>query len=488
MNPELPDPKGKTHAIVNDAWDRADLKRALKEVRPLKRVRRKLADQHWTGSEAVDDAFFVLYKADPHLVERSAMRASHVVNHQVLGELLTTAAARRLRAYTVGDFLAAATAAVEIAHSLEAIFDRLSLAREKAERLQTVLEALAKAQRGEDHEMVEMLAEVAEHQNAMLTSLMAGAAADTAVALADAAGAAAEAMGTQEQVARAWGMTPGELTRLSVDERLKLARSLNSPRMAQIADLFGRISNLAMSTAVEEVDDVHDDVVDMETGSDLSRVFPSEFLALIDPLTAPGFMARLATDDLLQVAVAGPEEQGRGAIVMCIDGSGSMGIGDRDLWAKATMLVLLHQARAQGREMHVVIFGYHQLVHHAFRQPADFTPERIVATAEAFWASGTDFEAPMAKAVEILGTEMMESGRTQADVVFATDDECWVRPEVMAEYLSEMRSMHARTWGLMVGQEASPDGALWQMSEGRVLTVQDLTSGQDVRSLLGGIR
>jgi uncharacterized protein with von Willebrand factor type A (vWA) domain len=488
MNPELPKATGVTHAVVHDIWDRADLKRALREVRPLARVRRKLSDQHWTGSEAVDDAFFLLHKADPHLVDRAAMRASHVVNHQVIHELLATAATRRLREYTVGDFVAAATAAVEIAQNLEAIFDRLSLARESADRLQRVLEALAKAQRAGDEELSWLLEESAAHEHAMLSAIMASQAPDTAIALADAAGAVALTMGAQDQMCRAWGMAPGELTRLPVDERLRLARKLNTPRMAEIANLFGRISNLAMSTTVEEVEDVHDDVVDLETGSDLSRVLPSEFLALADPLTTPGFLARLASDELLQATVRGPEEMGRGAIVMCIDGSGSMSVGERDLWAKATMLVLLHQARLQGRQMHVINFGYGQMVHHRFMRPADFTPERIIEAAEAFWASGTDFETPMMQALEVLRTEVMESGRTRADVVFATDDECWVNPPVMEAYLAGMREVHARTWGLMVGEAAAPDGPLSQMSEGRVLTVKDLTSGQDVRSLLGGIR
>lgn len=480
--------RGTTHAVVSDTWDRADLKRALKEVRPLARARRKLTDQHWTGSEAVDDTFFLLYKADPHLVPRSQMRASHLVNHQVLGELLTTTAARRLREYTVGDFVAASTAAVEIARNLEAIFDRLSLALAAAERLQVVLGALAKAQDDDDEDLVTLLEEAVEHQEAMVVALLAQAGAETAAAVADGATTAFDLVSAQEQVRRAWGLGPGELSRLPADERLRLARALNTPRMAQIGDLFGRISNLAMSAAVERVEDLHDDVVDLEAGSDLSRVMPSEFLGLTDSLLVPGFLARLASEELLQVAVEGPDELGRGAIVMCIDGSGSMGIGERDLWAKATMLVLLHQARAQGRQMHVISFGFRQLAHHAFMRPTDFTPERIIAAAESFWASGTDFATPMMEVIELLRTEVAESGRTQADVVFATDDECWVDSATMGAYLDSMRAMSARTWGLMVGEEVSPDGPLWQMSEGRVLTVKDLTSGQDVRSLLAGIR
>jgi uncharacterized protein with von Willebrand factor type A (vWA) domain len=493
MTPDLPSPTGKSHAIVHDTWDKTDLKRALKEVRELFRARRKLTDQHPSGFEAIGDAFYVLHKADPHLVERSQMRASHAVNHHVIHELLATPAVRRLREYTVGDLMAAAAATIEIVKHLEAIFDRLTLAQETADKLQTILDTLAKATSVETDDpntlnLIELLEGAAEDQDASLKALLAEADGDTAEGLSAAVGGAFEGAAKLGQVCRAWGVGAGELARLPADERLRLARALNTPRMVSIADLFGRISNLALSTTAEDVEDLHDDVVDLEAGSDLSRVLASEFLELAHPLTEPGFLARWASDELLQVTVRGSDEVGRGAIIMCIDGSGSMGFGERDLWAKATMLVLLHQARAQGRQMHVISFGYRQLVHRSFTRPSDFTAERIIEAAEMFWASGTDFEVPMHKAVEVLRTEFTETGKTRADVVFATDDECSVRPSVMADYLSDMHEMRARTWGLMVGDDPSPAGALWQMSEGRVLTVRDLTSGRDLRSMLGGIR
>lgn len=488
MNSNLPSSTGKTHAVVHDTWDKADLKRAYREVQGLRRARRKLAAQHWTGSEAVDDAFFVLHKADPHPVRHTEMRASHIVNHQVLVELLMSPAARRLREHTVGDLLAAATATAEIARNLEAIFDRLALAREHAESLQSSLEHVAALEADDDVETAGMWLSVAENQFDVVARHLGAAEAETADALNEALRSATEAAAEHSQLCHAWGVGPGELSRLPADDRLRLAKALNTPRMAEIAGLFGRISNLAFSTSVEEVDDLHDDVVDLESGSDLSRVVASEFLALAEPLTTPGFLARLASDDLLQVAIQGSDVVGRGAIIMCIDGSGSMAYGDRDLWAKAVMLVLLHHARAQGRQMHVIHFGYRQLLHRAFTRPTDFSAERIVEAAETFWASGTDFEAPMAKAVELLRCEYAESGRTQADVVFATDDECLVDDGFMGDYVTAMRELGARTWGLMVEGTPSPTGALTTMSEGRVLTVSDLTSGVDVRSLFAQIR
>jgi uncharacterized protein with von Willebrand factor type A (vWA) domain len=481
----MPSATGKTHAIVHDTWDKADLKRALKEERGLRRAKTRLAETNWTGPDAIDDTFFLLHKADPHLVARSAMRGSHTVNHQVLLELMASLAAQRLREHTVGNLLVAATAVIEIMPKLEAIFDRLSLAQDAADNLQKVLESL---DRTDDEEIAGLYEAAAEFQLSTVDQAMAACGVDVAEDLLEAMRAATERAAKHSQVHHAWGLSPGELTRLPADERMRVAKALNSPRMMEIAGLFGRIENLALSTAAEDVDDLHDDVVDLENGADLSRVMASEFLEMCVPVMTPQFMARLASEELLQVRVRGTEDMGRGAIIMCIDGSGSMGFDDRDLWAKATMLVLLHLARSQGRQMHVINFGFRQLVHYPFVRESDFTAQRIIEAAEAFWASGTDFQAPMMKAVEILLAEFDETGRTKADVLFATDDECSVPPSFMDEYLGAMRDLRARTWGLLVDGEPEASGPLATMSEGRVFTVKDLTSGRDLRSLFAGVR
>lgn len=518
MSLDVPRRDGTTHSILHDTWDKADLKRARSEFRGLGRARKKINAFAPTGTEAVDDVFYVLHKADPRLVPRETMSASFLFNYQVITELLGLPIVHRLREQTVGSLLQAASATVELIPTLEAIFDRLALARKLAEKLADILDTLARAQAlvemdreavdalldglkeerwgsaraaafqlASAQEAVSMFEEAARDQAAALDAALAEAAPAIAGILTGGVGEISTNVDKSVHTCYAWGTSPGELQRLPAGERMKLAKKLNTPRLKQIADLFGRIHNLSLSVAAEEVDDLHDDIVDLEFGSDLGRVAASEFLLLADPTTELQFLSRFVEHELLQYAIQGTDDTGRGGIIMCIDGSGSMGVGQRDLWAKATMLVLLHRARSQGRQMHVINFGYRKLRHFAFIKPADFTADRILSAAEAFWASGTDFTAPMAKAVELLQDEYHAAGRTRADVVFATDDECWVPDQFMHDYLTEMGVMKARTWGLMVGGEARTDGALWQMSEGRVLTVQDLTSGRDLRPMLAGV-
>lgn len=508
--------KGTTHAILHDVWDKDALKRGGKAVRALARARRKVNEHALTGTDAVDDAFFVLHKADPHLVDRARMRPSHLVNRTVVTELMGLPSVRRLREHTVGDLVAAAAGAADLAPALEVIFDRLQVATDLADKLQLTLAALERAREAaqEAQDAVLVLSEeigspgmdealerlrncngtvvlfegVAEDQEHALNEELAHSGGEVAYLLSDALSGIVDRQAEQDGVARAWGVDPGQLTRMPAAERLQLARRLNNPRLVQIASLFGRIDNLALSSAAEHVEDVHDDVVDLESGGDLDRLVPSEFLLLGHPVTELDFLARLAEEELAQYAVRGTDFAGRGGIVMCIDGSGSMRFGDREIWAKAVMLALMNQARIQRRTMHVVHFGYRKVVHFPFVGPADWTPERVIAAAEVFWGAGTDFETPMAKVTEILREEFAATGHTTADVVFATDDECYVRPEFMADYLAQMREMGARTWGLAVGCDPAPAGPLWQMSEGRVFSVEDVASGDDLRPVLAGLR
>lgn len=514
----MPNRDKTTHAVRHNRFDREDLGHAKETAPGFRGARKRLNATTTTGSQAVDDVFYLLLKVDAHLVDRAEMAPEYLVNHAVADEMAQLRALDRLRETTWADPFQAGVACVELLPHLEAVFDKLSLAQERAEELRLILNSLARAeptlrdaqavvdalsgdlspqdlaQMAEAIERLRKAAQVVDGleklalaKQEQLDEALADAAPEMTVTLDAALTAMADGVEQLQAVATAWGVDPGQLRQMPAEDRLALARKLNSDKMRGIADLFGRIRNLSLSTTCDTVE-VHEEVVDLELGNDLGRVVPSELLALAHPTTELDFLSRWADGELTQYQVEGREELGRGAIIMAIDGTGSMAMGDRDRWAKAVMLVLLNQAKMQRRAMHVLIFGYHQMLHLPFVAPSDFTPENLVKAAGAFWNSGTDFTTPMTRALELLREEFDATGRTSADVVFATDDECYVPTDFMAGYLAEMKRMKARTWGVNVAGYARADGALAQMCEGRVMTVEDLTSGRDIVALLTGVR
>jgi uncharacterized protein with von Willebrand factor type A (vWA) domain len=504
-------------AIETDLWDRREHQRATKGLRKYSRARNVLFKVARTGPDALVDAFMVLFKANPILRSAREMQPSHYVNRLVIEELLGLAATRRLRAHTVGDATQAALGCMTLAPILESIFERLAMLRDMAaeieaqivefRRLQSDLEGLQEAfdaTLGPDpspedieaalaaadqlREANRLMQEQGEHLDAQIQDLLdrlADESWDVRAALHEAVSGMADATDDMVATARAWGLSPGELHQLSAAERLAVARQLDSERMRKIAEVFGRIRNMSFMDADVAMDSSHEEIVDLELGGDLGRLLPSELLLLGDPATEMDFFARWSERELLQYAVQGHDELGRGGIVICIDGSGSMS-GSPEVWAKAVMLNLLHVARAEHREMHVIHFGGPgQFKHLAFEEPQDFSATRIIEAAGAFYGGGTDFQTPLEIALGALLDEHNRTGATRADVVFVTDDECAVHPQFMEHYLSEMHRIGARTYGLaMRGHEPYESGPLMQMCEGRVATIQDLQSGRDVRSML----
>lgn len=502
-------PKQSSRAIISDRWDRDRLHMVIEDLEPYRTARRRLNDFTLTGTEAVDDTFLALTKANPQLRAHSDMFASHLVNHAVAQEMLELSAVRRLRLSTVGNPLYAALACVDIEPKLETIFDRLQIAQALADQLQERLTelqaALAEAEEAEEafdtadlesldgerllaardrqRDLERQIEELTERLGAEIANSGARLRIDLQEALSEAAVQAA----LFEQGARAWGTEPGMLRRLSAEQRLALAQRLKSDRMREIAALYGRLQALSFSDAVARSADVHEEIVDLELGDSLGRVLPSELMLLGDPVTEVEFLSRWSDRELLQYAVEGDNELGRGGIIFCCDGSYSMH-GTREVFAKAVMLVLLHEARRSNRPMHVLHFGsYDEILLLSFLERSDFTPERIMEAAELFHGGGTDYETPMRAALRLLEAEFGATGHTKADVVFASDDECEVPVEFMAQYLETMKRLGSRTWSLCFASP-DPEGPMATMAPGRLMTVKDLVAGQDVVQLLAGIR
>lgn len=508
-------------AIEADLWDRREHQRATKGSRKYSRARNLLFKAARTGPDALVDAFMVLTKANPLLLGSRDMQPSHYVNRLVIEELLGLAATRRLRAHTVGDPTQAVIGCITLAPILESIFERLEMLRDMVEQIEAEISEFRRLESdlgdlyeefdatvGADpspedieaalatadqlREASRLMDDQADRLDARIQELLdrlADESWDVRSALHDAVSGMADATDDMAATSRAWGLSPGELRQLSAAERLALARQLDSARMREIAEIFGRIRNMSFMDSSVALDSSHEEIVDLELGADLGRLLPSELLLLGDPATEIDFFARLSERELLQYAVQGHDELGRGGIVICIDGSGSMS-GPPELWSKAVMLNLLHAARAGNREMHVIHFGSPgQFKHMAFEGPGDFSATRIIEAAGAFYGGGTDFQTPLEVALGALLDEHARTGAIRADVVFVTDDECAVDPQFMERYLTEMHRIGARTYGLaMRGYPPHPTGALMQMCEGRVATIQDLRSGKDVRSILRQIR
>jgi uncharacterized protein with von Willebrand factor type A (vWA) domain len=197
------------------------------------------------------------------------------------------------------------------------------------------------------------------------------------------------------------------------------AQLKNSPRLRQIANLAGRLERLASSKARSKVKPGVGEIHGVEIGDDVARLLPSELVCLRHPKRKLVLMKRLAERQALTYGMTGREPTARGPVVVLLDESSSMREGGKDVWSKAVALALLSTATRQRRAWHIIAFS--GSIHREIEVPVGSATIKTVAEAlDCRCHGGTDFDAPVLRAVEIIGTSRTMKN---ADVVVITDGE-----------------------------------------------------------------
>jgi uncharacterized protein with von Willebrand factor type A (vWA) domain len=201
------------------------------------------------------------------------------------------------------------------------------------------------------------------------------------------------------------------------------------------------------------------------------------------------FAARFAEQRLFVYEQRGETEAGQGAIICCVDCSGSMvsrvsGSGiSGEAWAKACALAMLDQARAVRRDFAGILFSSAGQVK-VFRFPAR-QPVRIADVldfAEFFWGGGTNFEEPLTTAAGLLEAEFNHDGRTRGDIALITDGICGVSEEWVRWWNERKAALGFRLFGIQVGRHAG------RLLEDLSHNVRDVTDLAEVGQAAGMFR
>jgi Mg-chelatase subunit ChlD len=253
------------------------------------------------------------------------------------------------------------------------------------------------------------------------------------------------------------GMAPGiGVSRNNGPADLKAIRDAHaklkdSPRLKRIAQLAGRFERIASSKARSKVKPGVGEIHGVGLGDDISRLLPSELVQLKHPKLKLAFMARLLERKALTYAMQGREPQGRGPIVVLLDESGSMRADGRDNWSKAVCLTLLSTATKQKRPWHLVAFNG-AIIREVAIEPGKGTAADIQRALDHRCRGGTDFNAPITRACEIIQTSKTMK---QADVVLITDGEDELEDGTV-EAATMLTKNEGVSWFVVgVGQEAT---------------------------------
>lgn len=482
------------------------------------RLRELASDFQWHFAHAGDllrDVFLSAYKTHPQVRNREDMDPSRLVNHEIISMMLDSPGFVDLRQVTAGDDYAAAMAVLHQADELRRMLEGAKDAQHAADAAATAHSAAADAAAAVATAHQQATTQADEHGNVPDDAAHAVDAAIAAAASADASAQQASNTATRELAAaarglraaarhsaeqanqavqqeatlmRAWGVSAGQLQRMDFQQRARLADRLRSSSLSAYVNLIGRFKTMAAGERARKIPRAPGELVGITLGDDLSRLVPGELANLALPALRPSFLARFAEKRLMVYNSRGQQRAGQGAIIACVDCSGSMtaqhhGV-TREAWSKAFALALLDQARAAHRDFIGILFSSASQVQ-TFQFPhgqADL--DEVLAFAESFHGGGTDFEAPLSTAVEHLREQDDADDRQRGDIVLITDGLAEVTEHWKRDWFDTKQLLGFRAFGVAIDDDrAVRHGAVLHTLCDNVRSIDDLTDTSAVADL-----
>ncbi|MFF9483047.1 VWA domain-containing protein [Streptomyces sp. NPDC014733] len=516
---QSPPPPGATGAVVADRFDAMSWQEVHEQADALRDLAEELNERHDYTDDLLRDTFLAAYKVTPQLRGREEMDSSRVPNHQIVAAMMGAPEFEDLHRETAGDPYAAAMAVLSQAEALRRMLEETRTARDQAQQAKDAEDAAQEAAGALAQAMQQATAAADEDgtvpEEEAAAVRQAADRADTAGQDAEdtarrAAGALAQhAPGTRMAVRRAlerateeareeaalmraWGVGPGQLERMPYDERAELAQRLRSGRIGQFADLIGRFRQMAVGERDRRTENAPGELVGITLGDDLTRVIPSELAHLGMPALRAVFAARYSEAQLMLYDSRGEQYTGQGAIIACIDTSASMTIpleggGTGEAWAKACALALLDQARAARRDFVGILFSSKDEVSvHPFPASRPVDIEDVLDFAERCFGGGTDFQAPLTAAVDLLDVEFNADGRPRGDIVLITDGECQVAEDWMRTWNDAKHRLGFRCFGIALDAPTEPGTVLDALCD-NLRTLDDLTDTRQAADLFRSI-
>lgn len=270
-----------------------------------------------------------------------------------------------------------------------------------------------------------------------------------------AAGAADKEASGLEATLSGWGLSGSDLARVPLGERLKLLETLRTPRMGRLAEVVGRMRNVARAGKREKAGREPDELHSLGLGRDLSRVLPQEIALLKRPGLKREFHRRFSEGRLLCYDLKTDEPQGKGPLIALVDSSGSMR-GSKMDWATAVALALVETAvfpgggsGPGGREAAILFFGT-RLVQETRFSPGEKDARKLLEVASVGGSGGTDYRPALDRAAEVLREERRFSG---ADVVLITDALCRLPEGYVRGFLECKAATGFSLHSVLIGQK-----------------------------------
>lgn len=243
----------------------------------------------------------------------------------------------------------------------------------------------------------------------------------------------------------AFGMGDNTVGRTESGNKWELAGQLMQNRdLAKIVKLLGRMKNLAMGAISLVPTHGVEEIVDVTTGNDFTRMVPHELLKL--HTNRKQFVMDFYQHNLMLYEKTDHVETAKGPIVMLVDKSPSMS-GDRQVWASALALAVMEMAIKQKRAFHFATFGtrIHEEMTVLPGNPPTFEQKMEIANLICN-GGGTDFYKPLKHALKFIDKQQ---NFNKADILLCSDGEFYFKQEEVKDLKESMGAARLQT--LLVG-------------------------------------
>jgi len=223
-------------------------------------------------------------------------------------------------------------------------------------------------------------------------------------------------------------------------------------RFRQIAEAAGRFKTIAaIRQGAKKSQTVPTEANGFGLGNQLSRVVPSEWVRMAIANLRSLFFKDYVDESLNQVEFSGAVDQQQGAVVICLDKSGSM-TGKNEIDSTALALALVAIAQSQNRASRVILFDS-KVRYIKDVDPQQATHEDLIEIADRHYSGGTNFMEPLNRALEAIESSPQ---LREADVVFITDGQADVTDLFSETWRQAQSRVGFRVQTLVLGNYVDP--------------------------------
>jgi len=452
----------KDNNIQQDRYDNT----IWKELKNSREIENLEAQGTNTFPAMLQDFWAAFYKAAPELEDEKAINKPHQVNRPFVQKLLEDHNTKEARITTMLDEMSAAVATV---HAGQTMLQEMENNPELGEAMRIAQYGQNKLAAGDEKAGGEAVKEAKEKIN--------GAATQVRKAVKASIKAGQEKAEEVQQTMAGWGLEPGDVKHMPIGDRLELAEAITQRRLRKVADLVGRMRNLARAKQRSKVKQRRDEIHSITIGSALQHTLPQELSALTHPTRKLDFYKRFTEGQLLQYDLRGDEKLARGPIVAMIDISGSM-TGEPIEWAVAIALALADMANRQKRLYRAIFFDTEVQAEFDF-VPGEKNVEDFLKMARIGVGGGTNYTPALKRATQLIADgKSQNKAYEKADMIMITDGYCALDPDHVTSLIEWKERNKISCYTILIGEDSLGDLKAWNNKVWRLLNLEE--SGDDV--------